>query len=719
MGGDTRLRNALRSPSVAVIIVSLAATLGVALLSPWGVGRASAAGGIVISEVAPWSSGNSPAALAADWFEVTNTTGAAVNVTGWKVDDGSAAFATAFPLTGVTSIAAGESVIFIEIAVGAVPPNDLAGKAAAFRTVWFGGSPPVGLQIGGYSGAGLGLSTGGDGVTLFDTGGAVRAAVAFGTSPGAAPFRTFLNAAGLEGVISAVSVAGQGGAFAAANDATEVGSPGNLGTQPLTSTVKINEVESNGGVPGDWVELINTGAAAADLSGYLFRDSSNANTYTLPAGSTIAVGGYLVLEQAQFVFGLDSIDSARLLSPSGAAVLDSRAWLEHSSTTYGRCANGTGIFYSTLAPTKGTANSCPTYAPWPGDPAVQTADGADVFGENMSGLIYEPSGTATPGVLWAVRNNPETLFRLVWDAPNQRWTPDTAGGWGGGKQLRYTSGAGRPDSEGVTFTDAGPSGGMYVSTERDNGVSGTSRPAVLRFDPSAPGAELTATDEWILTGNLPALGANLGLEAITWVPDAFLVARGFLDESTNAKYNPATYPGHGAGLFFVGVEASGFIYGYALTPGGGFTRVATIDSGFPGVMELQFDRQLQDFWAACDDTCSGRTHQLRVDPTTGKFGIGERFERPVGMPNLNNEGFAMASQAECVNNRKPVFWTDDGQTGTHAVRRGTVSCAVTSTGPLTTEDCKGGGWQPFNFPARFKNQGDCVSYVATKGKNGP
>ena len=35
---------------------------------------------------------------------------------------------------------------------------------------------------------------------------------------------------------------------------------------------------------------------------------------------------------------------------------------------------------------------------------------------------------------------------------------------------------------------------------------------------------------------------------------------------------------------------------------------------------------------------------------------------------------------------------------------------------LTKDDCKNGGWQSFGV---FKNQGDCVSYVATGGKNLP
>jgi hypothetical protein len=43
---------------------------------------------------------------------------------------------------------------------------------------------------------------------------------------------------------------------------------------------------------------------------------------------------------------------------------------------------------------------------------------------------------------------------------------------------------------------------------------------------------------------------------------------------------------------------------------------------------------------------------------------------------------------------------------------------VTDTVPLPTakDECKNGGWR--NFPV-FKNQGDCVSFVATKGKNPP
>ena len=41
----------------------------------------------------------------------------------------------------------------------------------------------------------------------------------------------------------------------------------------------------------------------------------------------------------------------------------------------------------------------------------------------------------------------------------------------------------------------------------------------------------------------------------------------------------------------------------------------------------------------------------------------------------------------------------------------------TSTEPQTTSDCKKDGWR--NYGDMFKNQGDCVSFVATNGKNPP
>jgi Lamin Tail Domain/PEP-CTERM motif len=167
-----------------------------------------------ITEVAPWASGNAP--YANDWFELTNVGATTIDISGWRMDDSSAAFATAVSLTGIADIAAGETVVFLENAAG----------NAGFVASWFA-SAAAAPRLGNYAGAGVGLSTGGDGVTIFDANGALRASVTFGASDATSPFQSFDNAARLDGVeVSLLSAAGINGAFIAANDAAEIGSPG-------------------------------------------------------------------------------------------------------------------------------------------------------------------------------------------------------------------------------------------------------------------------------------------------------------------------------------------------------------------------------------------------------------------------------------------------------------------------------------------------------------
>ena len=98
----------------------------------------------------------------ADWFEVTNY-GSAVDLTGWKMDDGSYAIGPAVALNGVSSIGAGETVVFVETAT---PLTDIPN----FRSFW-GGSAAT-ATIGSYTGSGVSFSSGGDGIVLFNSGSA-------------------------------------------------------------------------------------------------------------------------------------------------------------------------------------------------------------------------------------------------------------------------------------------------------------------------------------------------------------------------------------------------------------------------------------------------------------------------------------------------------------------------------------------------------------------
>ncbi len=442
--------------------------------------------------------------------------------------------------------------------------------------------------------------------------------------------------------------------------------------------VKLNEVESDGGVPDDWFELYNSGPTPADISGWKMLDSDDAHTpYVFPAGTVMAPGAFLVVDTGVngFNFGLGSADSVRIFDASGT-LIDSYSWTAHAATTYGRCPDGTGAFITTVASTKGTANSCgsiaPSFTAWPGGSDISIVDGTSVFGGNLSGLDYEGSGTTAPGVLWGIRNGPSTLYRLVFNGTI--WTPDTNNGWGSGKTIFFPNGTGGPDSEGVTFAGTS-SAGIYVSIERDNNNNGVSRNSILRFDPSTPGTTLNATHDWNLTSDLPVTGPNLGAEAIAWIPDTFLTASKFFDNAKGHLYNPAEYPNHGNGLFFVGLEANGHVYAYALdhSGNGAFTRLAELTTGLTGVMDLSFDRELGNLWAACDDTCQGRTVVFRID-STGKFVAAGGFERPSGMPNFNNEGFTITPLSECFGNLRPVFYADDTEDNGHSIRQGTLRC---------------------------------------------
>jgi hypothetical protein len=66
------------------------------------------------------------------------------------------------------------------------------------------------------------------------------------------------------------------------------------------------------------------------------------------------------------------------------------------------------------------------------------------------------------------------------------------------------------------------------------------------------------------------------------------------------------------------------------------------------------------------------------------------------------------------------FYVTGGSTLASITVEGTVDFAIgefgIASGPTSADQCKKGGWRNFGI---FKNQGDCVSFVRTNGRNGP
>lgn len=489
------------------------------------------------------------------------------------------------------------------------------------------------------------------------------------------------------------------------------------------------------GATGDEVRLYEAGAwngtayVAADLvDAFIFEDASTKS------------GGAI---QPQTVLA-DGVTKAGGPWPSNPA---------NTPETYARCsdgvsrvvADGTGAWEVTTSPTEGATNQCNglfTATPWPdthNGQAVNTDDSVDL-GQNVSGLYYvggNPTTTADD-YIWAIQNgssglagankgDPGSLYKLV-QGSNGTWGP--APGWQAGVPVRYLDDpTGEPDSEGVTAVN----GKVYVASERDNTNDTVSKISVLEVDPNHivpqngdTDGDLNATHEWDLGPDLgpnpginPETGldpnnpgdANLGIEAVAFVPDAYLTGAGFEDEHTGAAYDPAAYPKHiDGGVFFVGLEKTGKLYGYVFNSDNTFTRVATIDTGFQTIQDLLWDPSQDALWATCDNGCQGRSSILRIDTSAdahkGTFQIDTIYSRPTGATqNLNNEGFTVQPISECVNGSRAAFWSDDSDDGGHWLRTASVDCTADTTPPTITATpappANGNGWNRTSVTVSF------------------
>jgi uncharacterized protein YjiK len=273
---------------------------------------------VAVTEVAPW--GSSWPEYKADWFELTNESPVTVNLTGWRMTDSSHTIAQGGALEGVTSLAPGESAVFVETPKAPITEPEAEAKITAFIQSWFGGTVPGGMQVGGYKGPGLG--TGGDQVNISNAEEAHITGVAFGINEGTesggvlTAAETFDNHLGLgtfgaPPTITAKSVEGE---FGARDAHDQIGSPGATETPapPALPDVKVTEVDPSGSEAtygADWFELTNIGTDPATLTGWKMTDESHAVSAggVLTGVSTLAPGASAVfVEKASAVAAFET-----------------------------------------------------------------------------------------------------------------------------------------------------------------------------------------------------------------------------------------------------------------------------------------------------------------------------------------------------------------------------------------------------------------------------
>jgi hypothetical protein len=130
------------------------------------------------------------------------------------------------------------------------------------------------------------------------------------------------------------------------------------------------------------------------------------------------------------------------------------------------------------------------------------------------------------------------------------------------------------------------------------------------------------------------------------------------------------------------------------------------------------------FTLASPSQCNGGSPRFDVVTSDGVFFLGCNNVTPI----INADGSATyvftAETLAAAGNQVP-FPTGTIQAvdilidvqGTADITNITVNGQVQTPTPQAAKDqCKNGGWRNFTSP-RFKNQGDCVSYFATGGRN--
>ena len=221
-------------------------------------------------------------------------------------------------------------------------------------------------------------------------------------------------------------------------------------TSEMTNKILINEVNSS---PDDWVELMNIGDTALDLTGWEIRDNSDDHRWQFAAGTIIEAGSLLLVKAnsvglifddstdayVEGVFdeaiGIGSGDSVRLYDAEGNMV-DSHSWTEHAnvngdeSASWGRYPDGTGSFVL-MPETAGTANGCyppavvinevQSSAPNDGPDWIELANPTD-WELDISGIVIKdnddtheyviPEGTTIPANGFMVITSDEFGFGL-------------------------------------------------------------------------------------------------------------------------------------------------------------------------------------------------------------------------------------------------------------------------------------------------------------------
>lgn len=304
-------------------------------------------------------------------------------------------------------------------------------------------------------------------------------------------------------------------------------------------------------------------------------------------------------------------------------------------------------------------------------------DSIPTFLEDSSGLDW------ADGYLWAVDNGTGTFYKLTAQADGSVTFAD---GWERGKRVRYAKdaddpSAAGPDAEGITMAG---DGNVYIASERGNSNKGVNYDVLLQVNPDAAESDVVASAEWDLTSQLPSVSANMGIEAVEWVPNS-MVDGALWDANTKAPFESSNYHGIVDGVFFVALEDNGHVYAFVLNSDGTAQLISDIDAGIGGAMGLNYLQSEGILYVESDDGYDGRIAAVTLNGTSEPAIV--QYSRPAGMPNVNNEGFAISEQ--CVDQTRAAWFFQDGA-ASGALRSIQIPCTAEQTEDPDNTETPGG-----------------------------
>jgi hypothetical protein len=286
--------------------------------------------------------------------------------------------------------------------------------------------------------------------------------------------------------------------------------------------------------------------------------------------------------------------------------------------------------------------------PWPAEASTSAVNLTSIEGpapndfyEDLSGAFWNPKAKR----LWVCRNGPTGTTSKIWAL-----VPNGSGSFQvetrGGQRGEWTSFG---DLEDITQVDL-DADVVHVIAETEEHIKA--------YDVSTFGTAVLLRD-WNVRPHLP-LNGGFGAEAITFVPDRFLIAAGFVG-SNGLPYVSTRGMG---GLMLVGHQNGGAVFAFDLDPASNaFTFVGEYRTAHNETAALHFDRgngrlyvwhdEGWDVWEVGDlssTAISGSAaRQLRAIRTF------------IGPHHRNNEGLALTSIDECAGGARNAFLTtDDG-----------------------------------------------------------